>query len=159
MSRLTTAAAVLLALALVACGDDDGEITSQADEVAAPAATPDLDVCELLSAEEIEAVVGGSIPAGEVFPAPGTAGCSYGDAALVRYATSDPANVDALRSNLVEPEDVSGVGEDAVYGVSGSGPELSVVFDGDQHLVITVRKKGTTPEQLSELAETAIGRI
>ena len=87
MLRIATACAAVLVLLLASCGGGDGSDSDGTND--GTTSTADIDICELLSDEEISAAIG-SAPASEpTEPAGPFTGCKWGSGLL--YVQIAPA--------------------------------------------------------------------
>ena len=104
-SRMTAALAVLLVLILVGCGNgadgggsEDGSGNGTTD-------TSDIDVCALLSDEEVTAAIGSAPPKEPTEPAGPFTGCKWGSRLFVQIAPAvtlitAPAEVDCPSAGI-----------------------------------------------------------
>lgn len=170
---------VLCALApfglLAACGGDDApewidvrtlESTDPTDE-AAEASTADVpDPCTLVSSEELSTVLGSEQGAGDLQASDATVRqvCSYetGTILSVEDAANYEASVAVIRENGAGStiEDVTGIGEAAIWQDFGGAVGQLVVLDGDYFVGVSIPAGGTDGKVVAEsVAEAMLAAI
>lgn len=175
--------AVLIVLGLVGCGGTTTATSSPSGSVSAPVASPvaNDDPCGVLSADEINAVLGTTFEAGESSEdsARDIANCTY--TAMVDVAgTQVPGSIvdvgltnvpgaEAFETNKDlalsyfgnEPEDVQVQGASQAYVVNNAETDSPVIgiLVGDRYALIQIGVEGATVEQAQQLAQTAAARL
>ena len=179
------AASFVLLTALAGCGGSTTDTASAppVDTATSAPAQPVAidDACGLLSAEEINAVLGTSFGEGEQ-TADDTreiVDCKYtmtddstGVELPVAIADVGVSQIDGKESydtniDLApayfggEPEDVDVSGADKAYVVTNAETQSPVLgmLVGERFILIQIGVEGTTPEQAVELAQTAAARV
>ena len=179
-SRSTAlAVAALAALVLVAgCGDDDEGVslvpadasgsgdTGDAGAQALPAGEPgDVDVCALLTAAEIEQVVGNPVADGDAqFTNCSWVGPEVEDVNVtlsVQDLVGDVVTCETMRQQTPGAEDVAGLGDGAWFEAHGSGSFSSSdlwTCTGD-HIIYVGLAGDRYPQSMREASETLMRSV
>lgn len=154
--------------------DEDGDDENAADESDDAAAGDLPDSCELLTAEEVEALIGSATPEGEddvAIDGVAYSQCFWEDAdgeELIGVGVVDTtARYDMHAENMPTQEDVAGLGDEAIAfpGISSEtrgatgGRTISISVDG-RTVVVSLRLLGETPvDTVVPLAEAVLSRM
>ena len=175
--------AVLIVLGLVGCGGTTTATSSPSGSVSAPVASPvaNDDPCGVLSADEINAVLGTTFEAGESSEdsARDIANCTYTamvdvagnqvPGSIVDVGLTNVPGAEAFDTNKDlalsyfgnEPEDVQVEGASKAYVVNNAETDSPVIgiLVGDRYALIQIGVEGATVEQAQQLAQTAAARL
>ena len=175
--------AVLIVLGLVGCGGTTTATSSPSESVSATVASPvaNDDPCGVLSADEINAVLGTTFEAGESSEdsARDIANCTYTarvdiagtqvPGSIVDVGLTNVPGAEAFDTNKDlalsyfgnEPEDVQVEGASKAYVVNNAETDSPVIgiLVGDRYALIQIGVEGATVEQAQQLAQTAAARL
>ncbi len=140
MLKFATACAALLVLLLASCGGDDGSDSKGTKDGAT--STANIDVCSLLSDEEITAAIGNAPASEPTEPAGPFTGCKWGSGLLfVQIAPSTTL--------------ITAPGETDCPS-AGIGDESTLCFGSVKFLTNGIHTTISTIEDLSEAQLTAV---
>lgn len=148
--RIATAIAVVLVLVFTACGGSDDTGDENGANAQDETVTSDIDICALLSDEEIAAAIG-TAPAHEpTSPAGPFTGCKWGNGLL--FVQIAPAT-----TLITAPTEVdcpsAGVGDESTACLGS----VKFLTNGIHTSISTI--ENVTPEQMIEVAKTLLPKL